>query len=149
MNDPAVDAPRYEPWPPLYCVPMKRVRGIEAEIDAARTAPVSEAHRRPVVAGVEVDVYKQSARVIPCEFKIDLLPRIVSMQEKARHEPCTCSWADLRLEPPVQKVIRGGECSGTVSAAALARFAQSQLDFAITASDGAGREPSQAPRKGS
>ena len=142
MNDPAVDAPRYEPRPPLYCVTMKRVRGIEAEINPARTASVSETHRRPVIAGVEVDIYQQSARVIPRELKIDLLPRIVSMQEKARHEPCTGSWADLRFEPPVQKVIRGGESSRTVSAAALARFAQRQLDFAITVSDGAGREPS-------
>lgn len=149
MNDPAVDAPRYEPRPPFDCVQMKRFSGIEAEIDAARTASISEAHRCPVVAWVEVDIDQHSASVIPCELKINLLPRGVSMQEKARHESGARSWADLCLEPPVQKVIRSDERSGTVRPAALAGFAQRQVDGSIGVGDGAWREPCQASRKGS
>jgi hypothetical protein len=89
-------------------------RGVEAEVNAGRRAPIAKGYRRPVIAGIEVDVDQHASRIVTGQFNIDFLPGRVSMEEEARDETGATSSNYLCLETSVLEGASGGKGAGTV-----------------------------------
>src|SRR5436305_1364978 len=114
MDDRTVHQPCHAVPAPVDGVPMEAGARVESEIDPTRRSAIAEAHRGPIVAGIEIDVGQHSPGNGSWKLNVDLLERSVAMQEECGNESRAGSRAYLCLKAPVPKGTHGCEGSGPV-----------------------------------
>lgn len=69
----------------------------------ARRPTVAIGHCGALITGVEVDVREHPPWIVTGQLYVDLLPRVVAMEEETCHKTGTSSRADLGFEPSMRE----------------------------------------------